>query len=272
MPGGAPTAMYRERIGALSTVSGDGPPVLCLHGTLMDRTMFDPQRRALSDDYRVAAYDLRARTEHAVDPYDLDDLAADCLAAIDALAMDRPVLVGMSMGGFVALRTALAAPDRVAGLVLLDSTALPHSPTQREQYGALVEPLAGQSTVPSPMADGIAESLFGETTRTERPALVDDWIARWKTYRGGAVYNEVHSWLDRPGTVDRLTAIDCPALVVHGAEDAAIPPDLGRQTADALPLAQFETVEDAGHTVNLERPAAVNDHIRRFLDGVVDTH
>ena len=263
--------MYRERIDALSTVSGDGPPVLCLHGTLMDRTMFEPQRRALAGDYSVAAYDLRARTEHAVDPYDLDDLAADCLAAMDALGMDRPVLVGMSMGGFVALRTALAAPDRVGGVALLDSTGAAHSPTQQEQYAALVEPLAGQSTVPAAMADGIAETLFGETTRTERPALVEDWVARWRTYRGAAVYNEVHSWLDRPGTLDRLAEIDCPLLAVHGAEDTAIPPEQGEETARTAPAGRFELVEGAGHSANVERPAAVNRHLRAFLDRVAGT-
>lgn len=109
------TAMYRERADVLTNEAGAGPELLCLHGTLMDRSMFRPQIAGLSGSYRVAACDLRARTERAYEPYDLDDLVEDCRAVIDGLGMEKPVVAGMSMGGFVALRFAIDYPDEIGG-------------------------------------------------------------------------------------------------------------------------------------------------------------
>ena len=91
---------YRARPDTVATDRGDGPPLVLSHGTLMDRTMFDPQL-SLADEYRVVAYDARARTDRYVGPYDLYDLADDCAALLDAKGVDSCVLGGMSMGGFV---------------------------------------------------------------------------------------------------------------------------------------------------------------------------
>ncbi|MFT4946072.1 MAG: pimeloyl-ACP methyl ester carboxylesterase [Natronomonas sp.] len=80
--------------------------------------MLDPRIEALSDEYRVAAYNLRARTERA---YDLYDLVEDCRATIDGPGMDKPVVAGVSMGGFVAIRLAIEYPDDISGIVLVAS-------------------------------------------------------------------------------------------------------------------------------------------------------
>src|SRR5690349_11625918 len=82
---------------------GAGPNVVLSHGTLMDRTMFEPQVAALAPDYHVVTYDHRARTSRWDEVYDLHDLARDCLALLDRLEIERCVLGGMSMGGFMAL-------------------------------------------------------------------------------------------------------------------------------------------------------------------------
>ncbi|WP_121821657.1 alpha/beta fold hydrolase [Halostella salina] len=261
------TEMYRSRADALATEAGDGPPLLCAHGSLMDRTMFAPQLAALSDEYRVAAYDLRARTERFAAAYDLDDLAADCLAVADGLDMDAPVLAGMSMGGFTALRVALRAPDRIAGLVLIDSIAEPHPESDRELYRGMIEQIRDETTVPRSMAETVTHYLFGETTREERPDLVERWIDRWTTYPGEAVYREVDSWLGRADVTERLAALDVPTLVIHGAEDASLDPSQAEPMAEALD-ARLETIPEAGHSANLERPEPVNRAIRAFLDDV----
>jgi len=262
------TETYRERTDAVTTERGEGPPVLCAHGTLMDRTMFAPQLAGLSDDYRVAAYDLRARTEHWDGPYDLRDLADDCEAVMDGLGMEAPVLVGMSMGGYVALRVALASPERVSGLVLVDSTAEPHPEVEREQYGEMFAPLADADRFPREVAETVGELFFGATTQDQRPELVERWVDRWCTYVPGSVYHTVHSFLDDPGVVDRLDEIDVPALAIHGEEDEGLPPERGRRTAEALPNGRFEPIPEAGHSSNLEQPDAVNAALREFLAGL----
>ncbi|QCW03807.1 alpha/beta fold hydrolase [Natrinema pallidum] len=261
------TAMYRTRTDALTTDVGEGQPVVFAHGTLMDRTMFAPQLEALRDGYRAVAYDLRARTDRYAPGYGLRELADDCDALLDGIGEDSAVIAGMSMGGFMGLRFALEYPERVDGLVLIDSMAAPHTAEERAVYGDLVEPLDGShEATPRELADGVTGYLFGETTREENPELVETWVNRWATYPGAAVYHELHSWLDRPDVTDRLSEIDVPVLIVHGEEDPSIAPSRAEPMLEELPDAEMELIPEAGHTANLEGAEAANDAIRSFLD------
>ena len=261
------TTMYRTRTDALTTDVGAGQPVVFAHGTLMDRTMFQPQLEALAPDYRAVAYDLRARTDQYASTYDLADLATDCGAVLDGLDEERAVIGGMSMGGFMALRFALAFPERVDGLILIDSMATPHEPAERETYGQLVEPLEGtHEPVARSLAEAVVGYLFGETTRETNPALVEAWVDRWATYPGAALYNELHAWLERPDVTDRLAEIDVPVLVVHGEEDPSIDPSRAEPMLAELPDARMELIPKAGHTSTLEAPDRVNEAITSFLD------
>lgn len=261
------TAMYRERADVLSTEAGTGPELLCAHGTLMDRTMFRPQIEGLAGEYRVAAYDLRARTERAYEPYDLDALVEDCRAVIEGLDMDRPVVAGMSMGGFMAVRLAIEYPGEISGIVLIDSTSRPHPEEDIELYRGMIEQIREAPQVPESMAETVTHFLFGETTREENPELVEAWTDRWETYPGEAVYREVESWLERGDVTDALAGCEVPALVVHGEEDASIDLERVEPTVEALD-ADLSVIPEAGHSSNTEQPAAVNEAIREFLEKV----
>jgi pimeloyl-ACP methyl ester carboxylesterase len=260
--------MYRYRADALSTDVGAGPPVVLSHGTLMDRTMFAPQLEALSADYRVVAYDNRARTDRWMGPYDLVDLADDAAALMDAKGIEECVLGGMSMGGFMALRFALRHPDRLRGLVLVDSMAAAHTEAEREEYRGMIALSKAAGRMPDDVAEAVSGLLFGATTNEERPDLVGRWTDRWQTYPPEAVEAEVESWLDRPDLTHRLDEIDVPVLVVHGEEDAALGIERAEPMVEALPDARMERIPEAGHSSNLERPGPVDDAVRSFLADV----
>ncbi len=260
--------MYRHRTETLVDDHGDGPAVVFLHGSLMDRTMFAPQVEALTAEYRVVTYDLRARTDRWQGPYDLDDLVADCRLVLDTLDIDSCVLVGMSMGGFVATRFALAHGDRLDGLVLIDSMAEAYPDDEREEYGDLAEGVRGADRMPAEVAELSADLMFSERAHEEQPELVQHWIDRWHTYPGDAVAAEIESWRTEPGVVDELGAVDVPALAIHGEEDQSIPPARARRTVDALPNGRMTVVPGAGHPSSLERPSVVNSQLREFLASV----
>lgn len=118
------------------------------------------------------------------------------------------------------------------------------------------------------LAEIVSHMLFGETTITERPDLVERWIDRWLTYPGAAIDREVRFWLHRPGVADRLDEIDVPALVVHGEEDAAIDIEQGEALAGGLPDATSEAIPAAGHSSSLEEPDVATAAFREFLDSV----
>jgi pimeloyl-ACP methyl ester carboxylesterase len=262
------TELYRQRADTVAVERGEGPAVVFAHGTLMDRTMFEPQLEALSDDYRCIAYNLRARTDRCADDYDLWDLADDLDALLDALDVDSCVLAGMSMGGFTALRFAHRYPDRVDGLVLVDSQATAHSESNQEQYGQMIEQTRAAGEVPEGLADIVKNLLFGRTTLEENPELVQHWVDRWFTYPGEAVYRETSSWLHRPDFTDEASAIDVPTLVTHGEEDISIEMDEAEATVEAMPNARLVPIPEAGHSSNLENPEASNAAIREFLEEV----
>ena len=264
----AATERYRRRPETLVTDRGDGPAVVFAHGTLMDRTMFDPQLSALSDEYRTVAYDLRARTDQYVGPYDLYDLADDAAALADALDIDSFVLCGMSMGGFMALRFAERYPDRLEGAVLIDAMAESYTEAEREQYGQLATQAREEGAFTESVIEVARSQLFGETTLAENPELADHWVERWHTYPTEAFYHEMHSWLDEPDFTPKLSSIDVPMLSVHGEEDVSIEPERTESMLDELPDGHQELVSEAGHTSNMENPEAVNDALRTFLDEV----
>jgi len=261
-------AMYRHRTDTLVEDRGDGPALVCVHGTLMDRTMFRPQATALSDDYRVVTYDSRARTDRWQGPYDLADLVEDCRAVLDAVDVDSCVLAGMSMGGFVALRVALAYPERVDGLVLVDSMGEAYTEQEREEYGGLAEGVRGADRMPAAVAEQSADLMFSERAHEQQTDLVGRWVDRWQTYPGDAVAAEIESWRTEPGVLDDLDDVTVPALAVHGEQDQSIPPERARRTIEALPDGRMETIPGAGHPSNLERPEAVNEVLRTFLEEV----
>ncbi|HHC07507.1 MAG TPA: alpha/beta hydrolase, partial [Actinobacteria bacterium] len=100
---------------AYDDTGGDGPALLFSHGFLMDRTMFDHQVAALSDRYRCITWDERGFGETpAEEPFTYWDSADDAVALLDHLGVDRAAFIGMSQGGYLSLRAALAHPDRVA--------------------------------------------------------------------------------------------------------------------------------------------------------------
>jgi len=105
--------------------TGGGAPVILGHGFLMDHEMFAPQVAVLAPEFRVITWDERGfgLTEFDGKPFTYWDSARDCLALLDDLGIDRAVVGGMSQGGFLSLRAALTAPERVRALVLLDTSA-----------------------------------------------------------------------------------------------------------------------------------------------------
>ena len=139
---------------------GQGPAVVFSHGYLMDHSMFDRQVTALAPQYRVITWDQRGHGgTRATGAFTYWDSAADVLALLDQLGVERAVLAGMSQGGFLSLRAALTAPDRVQALVLIDSQAGPVGRLVRHVERAVRAVGAGRSgaadlAVPVPDGQG----------------------------------------------------------------------------------------------------------------------
>jgi len=240
---------------------GDGPVVVFSHGLLMNHTMFAAQVEALRDAYRVVTWDQRGHGEaehHGTWSY--WDSADDLLALLDHLGVDRAVLAGMSQGGFLSLRAALRAPDRVRALVLIDTQAGQEDPAIVPLYDGMAAAWAADGPSPETL-DFAAAAILG-------PGADDDaWKAHWTTLPRHRAPQLMHPLVARDDVTERLGEITCPALVIHGDADASIPVEKAQALVDGLPgAAPLVLVPGAGHAANLTHPDVVNPPLRRFLD------
>ena len=251
---------------AFDDTGGDGPAVVLAHGFLMDRTMFEPQVAALRDQYRVVTWDERGFGETASDgePFTYWDSAADCVALLDHLGIDRAVVGGMSQGGFVSLRVALSAPERVRALILLDTQAGQEDPEVVPLYQAMIDDWVANGPSDA-LAETTASIILGE------PGLNASWAQRWQSRPQEGLAPPGATLLTRDDVSGRLAEITAPALVIHGTADVAIAMDHAEALAEHLVGSSGVVAIDGGtHAANLTHPGEVNAAIVEFLAGLPD--
>lgn len=243
---------------------GDGPAVVFSHGFLMDHSMFDPQVAALAPEFRVLTWDARGfgATDFDEKPFTYWDSARDALALCDHLGIERAVFAGMSQGGFVSLRVALLAPERVRGLILIDTQAGAEHEEKVELYTDLIE-----AWVEVGPGDELANVVAGIIL--DEPTLNAEWIARWQSRPRELLREPGRCLLERESLLERLAEIRCPALVIHGSADSAIAPELAEAMSAGLSGSDgVLVIEGAAHAANLTHPEPVNAAILPFLRGL----
>jgi pimeloyl-ACP methyl ester carboxylesterase len=249
-----------------AAASGAGTPLVLLHAFPLDSRMWAPQVEALAGTYQVIVPDLRgfgAARDQAVEEAGMDLLADDVARLLDDRGLDQVVLGGGSMGGYVALAFVRRHPDRLGGLVLLDTRAGADTEQARADRLRMAERVLaeGSGFVPEVMLP----RLLGPTSHQERPELVERVAALIREQPPQAIAAAQRGMAARPDSGDVLASIGVPTLVVTGEEDQVTPPDQGRELAAAIPGARFLLVERAGHLASLERPDAVNEALLDFL-------
>ena len=246
-------------------VQGDGPPLLLGHSLLLDGRMWDALVPRLARAYRVYNIDARAhRRSTTPGPFTLEDLADDWLALIDQEQIDRALLCGLSMGGMTAMRLALRAPHRVAAMALLDTSADPEPPVQRRAYRLMGE-IQRRVRLDPLLAPLVRRKMFGATTRSERPDIVERGVSLVLENEPRLLYPAVRAVFDRPSIAQHLKDIHTPTLVIVGEEDVATPPSRSERIAAAIPGAILTRIRGAGHLSAMEQPDAVAAHLEPFL-------
>jgi 3-oxoadipate enol-lactonase len=240
---------------------GTGLPVILGHGFLMDHEMFAPQLAALVPEFRVITWDERGfgLTEFDGKPFTYWDSARDCLALMDHLGLERAVVGGMSQGGYLSLRVALSAPQRLLGLVLIDTQAAAEHPEKRPVYRQMLDTWAEHGPVDE-LAQTIATIIIDEPVENAR------WIAKWRARPKALIVEPGRCLLERDDLGDRLADIRCPAIVIHGTRDSAIGMDRAQALADGLAGCDgVVAIDGAAHAANLTHPEQVNPPLLAFL-------
>lgn len=243
---------------AYTDTGGKGPVVILSHGFLMDHSMFDAQVEALRATHRVITWDERGfGGTRATGDFTYWDSARDVLALMDHLGIDSAVVGGMSQGGFLSLRVALTAPERVTALILIDTQAGTEDPATIEPYNQLHAAWVEHGSVA--VQDVIAGIILG-------PGEWDEWFEKWSRLEADQFTAAFECLMHRDDITDRLGEITCPALIVHGTADVAIPMDKAEILRDRIAgPTVLVPVEGGPHAANMTHADEVNSAILRFL-------
>ena len=238
---------------------GSGPPVLFSHGFLMDHTMFAAQVAALAGEFRCITWDERGFGQTpATGPFSYWDSADDALALLTYLGLEQATLAGMSQGGFLSLRAALRAPDRVRALVLIDTQA----GLEASEALPLYEGMNAEWTANGPAAvqDAIAGLILGPGIDPQ------PWFDKWAAAPRETFNLPFRCLVDRDDITDRLSEIACPVIIFHGDRDESIPMEKAEVLRTSLPGCEaLVVVKGAPHAANMSHPDQVNGPLSDFL-------
>lgn len=242
--------------------SGGGRDVVLLHAFPLSADQWLPQLHRVPPGFRFIAPDLRGfRGMGAAyeDPglaagLSIEDYARDVIALAAHLELDRFIVCGLSMGGYVAFALQRLAPNRVAGLILSNTRAGADSADGRAGRDRMIA-LAGQEG-PEAIAREMVPRLLGETTRREQPDLADAVRRLVVVNSVDGIVTALGALRDRPDSTPGLGTIACPTLVITGDEDAIIPVSEAETMQRGIPNASLVVLPQVGHLSNLEAPSA----------------
>ena len=243
---------------------GSGFPLVLVHGLGYARWGWEPVADSLAERYEVVLLDNRGigASEAPPGPYTAAEMAADVLGVFDEAEIDTVHVLGSSLGGMIVQELALAAPDRVAKLVLVStspggskSAPMPEQTVQLLTEAPSLEPLAAlrrfvENALAPGRTDGLVESILAHRLATAQPPAA--WAAQ---AAAGASFD---AW-------DRLPELAAPTLILHGADDVVVDPRNASLLASRIPDARVELFEGGGHLFFWEEPERFVAAVGEFL-------
>jgi 3-oxoadipate enol-lactonase len=243
------------------------PTIVFSHGLLWSTRMFDKQRDALKDKYRIIAYDHRGQgqTPVADSGYDMETLYQDCIALIETLNVKPVHFVGLSMGGFMGLRVAARRPDLLRSLVIMESSADPEPEENLSKYKMMG--FAARWIGLWSVANATMKIMFSESYRSD-PKNSEEFKL-WRNYllqndRIG-ITRALNGVVTRKGVYDELDKITIPTLIVVGEEDTATVPAKSERMHAKIKKSKLVYIPKAGHTSSVENGEAVNKELKAFF-------
>jgi pimeloyl-ACP methyl ester carboxylesterase len=257
---------------------GSGEPVLLLHGFAEDGTVWSELAQHLIRDeatgadegfnHRLLIPDLPGSGHSSLTaPLSIESLAAALKELLDREGIERCILIGHSMGGYIALAFAELYPGRLRAFGLFHSTAYADSAEKKagrlkasafiREHG--VQPFFRQST----------PALFASETRTDRPGLVEDMISRYSSFSADSLTAYLQAMLQRPDRVSVLERSDVPILFVIGEKDQIVLPEQSLAQVSIPALSYLDILPRAGHMGMLEEPEAGAAIIQSFVNFVI---
>ena len=247
-------------------VLGDGPPVVLLHPFPAHHGVWMPAADLLSARYRVVLPDLRGHGESTPGngPATMEKHAADMARLCDELAIGRAVFAGVSIGGYILFEFWRRFRQRVHAMVLCDSRA--SADTDEARVNRLKAADDAEQSGPIPFIDSMMPKLLGETTRTNRPDLVDSARKMMLKTSVAGIAAVQRGMAARPDSTSTLASINVPTLILVGAEDGLTPVADADAMQKGIAGSRLEVIPRGGHYAVFEQHELAGKLVRSLLD------
>jgi pimeloyl-ACP methyl ester carboxylesterase len=246
--------------------SGSGIPVVLLHAFPFDRALWEPQLAPLAAaGFRVLAPDLPefGDTTPGSEVFTIErsgDVVADLL---DEIGIEKAVVGGVSMGGYITMAFARRHPERLQALILADTKAAPDDAEAKANRDRLIADVKANGS--SAAADALLPKLFSSRTREQHPKVIEQARSIILRQRAAAIIAGLYALRDRPDAGPGLESVGVPTLVLVGQDDEITPPSAAEEIARRIRGAELVRIAEAGHLANLENPEAFNSAVISFL-------
>ncbi len=258
----------REKIGGVELAwedAGQGAPVILLHAFPLNRKMWAPQVEALASRYRVVTPDFPGHGESGIAAEDstMERLADDVHGLLDHLGLERVVLGGLSMGGYVVFAFYRRWPERVAALILADTRA--SADTEEGRKARFETAAVAEREGSAAIAERMLPKLLAPTTRELQPEIVAAVRKMILEASPAGIAGALRGMAARPAAIDLLPRIKCPTLILVGEQDVLTPPADSEVMEKEILNSRLVKIPDAGHLSNLEQPERFNQALLEFL-------
>lgn len=243
----------------------NAPTIIFIHGFPLNKLMWEKQIEILKKTYRVIAYDIRGHgnSDGGDDDFSIELFVNDLICLMDALEIDKIILCGFSMGGYIALNAVENYPERFNALILCDTNCTDDKLEAKENRMKAIESIKEKGL--DQYAEISLEKLFAAISiskQIEEIAIVREMILKTPKQ---SLYRTLHALAERKETCTKLHEIKLQVLILVGREDVITPPDVAISMQKKISGSTIHIIENAGHLSNMENSKEFNNHLSEFL-------
>ena len=247
--------------------TGD-PVIIFIHGFPFNKYMWNKQMEVLKENYRVIAYDVRGHgnSDAGAEDFSIDLFATDLLNLMDALKIDKAMLCGLSMGGYIALNAVENDPDRFDALILSDTTCTADTREAKEKRMKTIESIKKDGV--EKFAEESIKNLFAPesfSTKKLEIAAVREMIVNTTEE---SLCKTLRAFYERKETCSKLSDIYVPVLIMVGEEDKITPLAAAQLMNEKIKESLLSIIRHAGHLSNIENPVEFNNQLEEFVSTV----
>lgn len=246
----------------------EAPAIILIHGFPFNKSMWNKQVETLIEDYRVIGYDIRGfgNSDIGTDDFSIEIFVTDLINLMDFLKIEKAMLCGLSMGGYIALNAITNFPKRFSALILCDTTCMADTPEIIEKRMISIENIDKYGA--ENYANESVKKLFAPesfVTNQEKITMIKEMIVETRVE---SLCNTLLALTRRNETCSKLARIHVPVLIMVGKEDQITPPDAAQLIQKNIRGSKLNIIEHAGHLSNIENSYEFNIQLKKFLSDI----